>query len=265
MFILSKVVHFFVSPSNVAVLLLFLGLFFLISSMRRSALASLSAGMIILVIFGYLPTGSFILAPLENRFPVVDLQTAEAPHGIIVLGGSVGAGMPAARGTRIELNEAGERLAMTAVLARRFPDARLIMSGGDAAVLFPLDVREGDYMKRGLEDLGIDGNRIEVDRVSRNTEENAIETLRIIAEDRDKVWWLVTSAYHMPRSIGCFRRLGLDPVAFPVDFRTYPDVQIWPGRVVSDGLKRSDRAIHEWFGLLSYRLLDRTTAFFPGP
>lgn len=257
--------QFLVSPSNLLVILISLALVSILFSFRRVAVFFLSSALIIIGVLGYLNAGLYILSPLENRFPVVDLETAQAPHGIIVLGGGVGATLPALRGTRIETNEAGERLAMAAVLAHRFPEARLIASGGDAAILFPAEEREGAYIKRGLVDLGVEEERIVIETNSRNTYENAIETLKLVGDEKDEVWWLITSAYHMPRSIGCFRRVGLDPIAFPVDFRTAPTVDIWIERVVSQALFRSDRGVHEWVGLVSYWLLGRTSELFPTP
>jgi uncharacterized SAM-binding protein YcdF (DUF218 family) len=77
---------------------------------------------------------------------------------------------------------------------------------------------------------------------------------------------LVTSAYHMPRSIGVFRAAGFAVEAFPVDWRTRgtnDHRQLFAS--ISDGLRRSDAAVREWVGLLAYRVTGRTSSLLPSP
>ena len=79
-------------------------------------------------------------------------------------------------------------------------------------------------------------------------------------------WLLVTSAHHMPRSIGIFRKAGFPVEAHPVDFRTrgWQDLD-GPFGSLAAGLARTDAAMHEWAGLFVYWLTERTSELFPGP
>jgi uncharacterized SAM-binding protein YcdF (DUF218 family) len=77
---------------------------------------------------------------------------------------------------------------------------------------------------------------------------------------------LVTSAYHMPRAIGTFRRVGFAVEAYPVDYRTRGIEDLArPFPNLGEGLRRGDIAMREWVGLLMYRLAGRTNALFPAP
>jgi uncharacterized SAM-binding protein YcdF (DUF218 family) len=101
---------------------------------------------------------------------------------------------------------------------------------------------------------------------SGNTEENAKFTKTIADSKPDERWLLVTSAHHMPRAIGAFRRAGFPVEAYPVDWRTRgPDDLARPIRTASDGLKLTDTAAHEWIGLFVYWLTSRSSELFPEP
>ena len=79
-------------------------------------------------------------------------------------------------------------------------------------------------------------------------------------------WLLVTSAYHMPRSVGLFRKAGFDVEAYPVDWRLGKGSDIFTfSNIAGDGLARIDPALREWMGLIAYRLTGKTDAFLPGP
>jgi len=101
---------------------------------------------------------------------------------------------------------------------------------------------------------------------SRNTQENARFTLEMVKPKAGERWLLVTSALHMPRSVGCFRNVGFEVDAYPVGWRTSgrADLLLLNGRI-SDGLIHTDAAVREWVGLLVYWLTGRTSELFPAP
>lgn len=79
-------------------------------------------------------------------------------------------------------------------------------------------------------------------------------------------WLVVTSAFHMPRTMGVFRAVGFDVVAYPVDYRTAGSASLFrPFGFVSEGLRRTDVAAKEWIGLVTYYVSGRTEAVFPSP
>lgn len=219
--------------------------------------------LVLLALAAFSPLGTLLLYPLEARFPPWD-PAQGAPDGIIVLGGSVDTDLSAAHDTPVVLH-AADRLFAAAELARRYPDARIVFTGGNAN-LASTTAREADYSAPLLETLGIPKQRLVLERNSRNTYENAIFTKQLVTPKPGERWLLVTSAYHMPRSIGIFRKAGFDVEPYPVDWRMGGREDLFSfTNIAPDGLARTDVAIREWIGLLAYRLMGRTSDLFPGP
>jgi uncharacterized SAM-binding protein YcdF (DUF218 family) len=219
--------------------------------------------LVLLALAAFSPLGNLLLYPLESRFPPWD-PSRGAPDGIIVLGGSVDTDLSAAHHTPVVLHSA-DRLFAPAELARRYPNARIVFTGGTSN-LISTGAREADYSAPILENLGIAKERLILERESRNTYENAIFTKRLVAPKPGERWLLVTSAFHMPRSMGIFRKAGFDVEAYPVDWRMggWDDLFSFTNSG-QDGLGRTDVAVREWIGLVAYRLMRRTDELLPGP
>jgi uncharacterized SAM-binding protein YcdF (DUF218 family) len=262
-FILAKVFGFFALPSNLLIGLGFIGLVLTTLHFRRAGVALMVTSIVLLAVLGLTPAGNALILPLEERFPAWDATRGE-PHGIIVLGGSFDTVVAPARG-EVSLNEAAERLTATADLARRYPEARILFSGGSGR-LFYNGTSEADLAIRLFESFGIARGRVELDDKSRDTDENA-QFSKLIAKPKPyERWLLVTSAHHMPRSIGAFRQAGFPIEAYPVDFRTRGTSDlVRPFQSVSEGLRRTDTAAREWVGLIVYWMAGRTSELFPGP
>jgi uncharacterized SAM-binding protein YcdF (DUF218 family) len=262
-FILSKIGGFFALPSDVAATLAALGVVLLFTRFKRSGRALAAIGVVLLIVAGLTPLGNALMLPLEQRFPPCDASHG-APTGMIVLGGAIGPEVSAARGTPA-LNEAAERITTAVALARQYPAARIIYSGGNASLVLAGGI-EADYAADLFESLGIPRGRIETERRSRNTIENAEFSKAMAAPKPGERWLLVTSAYHMPRAIGAFRRAGFAVEACPVDWRTRGPIDLALFfESVSVGLIRTDTAIHEWIGLAAYWLSGRSSDLFPAP
>ncbi|HXW25564.1 MAG TPA: YdcF family protein, partial [Xanthobacteraceae bacterium] len=165
----------------------------------------------------------------------------------------------------IPLNEAAERMTASAMLARRYPEARIIFTGGVGSLLYG-GPTEGDLARRFYASLGIPASRITIEEESRDTAENAAFTWPLADPKPGERWLLVTSAYHMPRAVGAFRRVGFAVEAYPVDYRTRGlDDLARPFASLGEGLRRTDVAVREWIGLAVYRMAGRTSELFPGP
>ena len=259
-FILSKTIGFFAWPSNVLIAIGLAGLVLLCTPWRRLASWLVVTSLVLLAVAGYSPLGHLLMLPLEQRFPPWDAARG-APDGIVVLGGAIDADIAAARGD-VALNEAAERITATAELARRYPNARIIFSGG-AGSLFG-GALEAPVAVKALAALGVAPDRIVAEEQSRNTVENAVFS-RLIADPKPgERWLLVTSAFHMPRAIATFRAAGFPVEAYPVDWRTrgLADATAMFSALPA-GLALTDTAVHEWIGLLAYRLTGRAEAIFP--
>jgi len=261
-FILSKIAGFFAIPSNIFILIGIVGVLLWRTRFTRAGWRLVVASLLLLAIGGLSPVGNALILPLEQRFPAWDAARG-APDGIVVLGGAVTADVSAAR-NEVALNEAAERMTATVELARRYPNARIIFSGGDGGLTTSGNESEG--AARLFDRLGLAPGRIVTEDQSRNTIENALFSLRIAAPKPGERWVLVTSAFHMPRAVGVFRRAGFPVEAHPVDWRTrgLEDV-LRPFPTLGEGLRRTDTAVREWAGLIVYRLSGRSSELFPGP
>jgi uncharacterized SAM-binding protein YcdF (DUF218 family) len=262
-FILSKIGGFFALPSDLAASLAAFGVVLLFTRFRRTGRVLAALGIVLLLVAGLSPLGNALMLPLEERFPPWDAARG-APTGIIVLGGAVGPELSAARHTP-DLNESAERITATAALVRQYPQARIVYSGGNARLVLTGGI-EADYAIDLLESLGVARTRVVAERESRNTIENAAFSRRLAQPKPGERWLLVTSAYHMPRAVGVFRRAGFPVEAYPVDWRTRGPIDlVLPFESVTAGLRRTDTAVHEWIGLAAYRLAGRTSELFPAP
>jgi uncharacterized SAM-binding protein YcdF (DUF218 family) len=262
-FILSKVLGFFAAPSNLAIALGLLGVVLAATRRARTARFLMVASLLALAVMGLSPLGNALIIPLEQRFPPWD-DTRGPPDGIVVLGGGITPDVSAARND-VALNEAAERVTATVALARRYPEARIVYSGGSGALIF----REGSeavIAVRAFESLGIPPERIIAEEQSRNTVENAVFSLLLAMPRPGERWLLVTSGYHMPRAMGIFRQAGFPVEAYPVDWRTRgPQDALRPFSTLGSGMERTDTAVREWVGLLVYWLTGRSASLFPGP
>lgn len=262
-FVLSKVFWSLAAPSNLFVVLVLLGVVLALFGLRGTGLALAALGGLGLLGFGLLPLGNLLMLPLEQRFPAF-AEDARPVDGIIVLGGAILPETSTRRG-QLVVNSAGERLIAMADLARRFPQAQLVFSGGGGNV-FEDEIAEADVLARHAAVLGLEPGRVQFENRSRTTAENASRTRELLGPRQGERWLLVTSAWHMPRAIGCFRAVGLPVEAYPVDYRTggWSDARTL-NSYSHAGLALADLAAKEWAGLLVYRLSGRTSALFPGP
>jgi uncharacterized SAM-binding protein YcdF (DUF218 family) len=218
-FIASKTLGMAARVETWALLLMMLALLGLWRGRRRLAgwsLGVLFVGTLALTLF---PLGDLLLRPLEAQHPAA--PTLTRVDGIIVLGGAETTGAYRRWGGP-QLNEAGERLIEGAMLAHRYPAARLIFTGGSATVGRSEDTTDPSVMARDTwVALGIPPGRITLEQTSRNTAENATLTLALVQPKPGETWVLVTSAFHMPRAHETFVRNGWDGIiAWPVDFRS---------------------------------------------
>lgn len=262
-FILSKILGFFALPSNLIITIGLVGLILLCTRLTRLASWLVVTSLVLIALVGLSPLGNALILPLEQRFPPWD-DSHGAPDGIVILGGSILPDVSAARGA-VALDEAAERITVAAELARRYPNARLLLSGGSNALVFR-EATEAEFALRQLEDLGVAPERIIAEDRSRNTIENAVFSRRLADPKPGERWLLLTSAYHMPRSMAAFRAAGFGVEAYPVDWRTRGPIDaLRPFASLGEGLRRTDTAVREWVGLLAYRLAGKTAELFPGP
>jgi uncharacterized SAM-binding protein YcdF (DUF218 family) len=259
-FLLSKTVAFLLLPSNFLILLGLFGVILMAARRKRAGLSLVLTSVVLLAIAGWWPTGSFLTHTLESRFP--PWKATRAPDGIVVLGGAINSRLSREYGEAV-LGDEGDRILAMARLAHAYPATRIIYSGGDASLRGNRSP-ETNFVAPSLEGLGIPTDRVMLEPGSRNTAENAAFTKELVKPKPGELWLLVTSAQHMPRAIGCFRRVGFLVEAYPVGWRTARDYLSVPS-TFGDALARFDSASHEWFGLLVYWMTGRTSELLPSP
>jgi uncharacterized SAM-binding protein YcdF (DUF218 family) len=262
-FVISKTVGYMLLPSNFLIGLGLLGAILLLTRFDRLGRRLMVTALLLLAICAYSPLANLLLYPLEQRFPKWDSSRGD-PDGIIVLGGPLDADLSAAHGVPV-ISGAADRIIGAATLAHRFPNARLVYTGGSPNLLHN-DAKEADYATALLQGLGIPKSRLTMERQSRNTRENAEFTKEIVKPKPGERWLLVTSAYHMPRSIGLFRKAGFKVEAYPVDWKVGMQEDLFKYYIVlSNGLQLVDIGAREWLGLIAYRLAGGTDTLLPGP
>ena len=262
-FVLSKTLGVMLLPTNFLIGVGLFGAILLATRFTSLGRKLLIASVVLLAICGFSPLGKLVLYPLESRFPPWDAARG-APDGIVVLGGSIDPDLSAAHGLPV-FKGAVDRVIAVAALAHRYPNARIIFSGGSGNLISG-DAREADYASAVFESLGVPKQHLTMERRSRNTQENAEFSKIIAAPKSGERWLLVTSAYHMPRSVGLFRKAGFAVEPYPVDWRVGGRADILTfSSLSSEGLDRVDTGIREWMGLAAYWISGKTRELFPGP
>jgi len=258
LFVFSKVLWQLIEPSHVIVGLIVLGIVLWRTKWARLGYLLAIAGISLFIGIVFLPIPNLLLASLEDRFPF-PRHLPDRVDGVIVLGGAIAPLQSAARGIP-SLNDAAERLTTFVKLARLYPAAEKVFTGGNGTLEWSR-LSEADVAKQLFADLGLDTQKIEFEAKSRNTYENVLFSKELVHAASDQTWILITSAQHMPRSVGIFRKLGWPVIPYPVSYKSDGDFF----GDVGGALSAVDGAAHEWVGLISYRILDRTDALFPGP
>ncbi|KQX40282.1 hypothetical protein ASD04_06525 [Devosia sp. Root436] len=258
---ISKLFWLLAQPISLTILLGLAGLALLASGRRRWAGALMGLAVLLLGTASFTNIGAVLMAPLEARFA----RPAELPAKvdvIVLLGGATSSQISTARGVT-EINEAGDRLVETLWLVQHYPDARIVLTGGIAG-LMPGAEPEAVTMQRLLLAFGIAPERLVLETEARNTDENAGYTKTLLGPEPGVVL-LVTSAFHMPRSMGLFRKVGIVATAWPTDYRTTGSEAF--GIDIADltaNLATTSVAMKEWIGLAVYHWTGRIDDLLPG-
>lgn len=262
-FYLSKFAWFIISPGNLFLVALIVGVVLLWTRFKKTSRWLLTIVCVSAIIISVAPIGQIVVAAFENRFQKPQTKI-ESIDGIIVLGGIISPALSKSRG-ELSFGSASERLFSFIDLAKKYPEAKLVFTGGSGDPFNP-DLSEAHIIRPLLAKMGVNIERIIFEDKSRNTVENATFTFDMLKPKENERWLLVTSAFHMPRAIGCFRKAGWKPVPYPVDYGTMAntDVPLLQANFIL-GLGYLNSAAHEALGLLVYFLTNKTDALFPAP
>jgi uncharacterized SAM-binding protein YcdF (DUF218 family) len=262
-FWLSKTVWALVSPGSllvISIIVIWLQLKFGAQRQARCLAGLLALVLLLITLF---PVGEWLLYPLESRFSNdrPDYKLPESIDGIIVLGGSVNP-VKSAAWDQVEAGPTAEREFNFLELARRYPQAKLGFTGGSGSLSNQV-YKESEWTRKLFAQQGIDLIRITFESDSRNTYENAVFSKKLLAPQPGENWLLITTAWHMPRAIGAFCKAEFPVIAYPVDHWTVRDNLLRLEWDFADNLNELNIAMHEWAGLLMYRLTGKTTHLLP--
>lgn len=217
---------------------------------RKLALAMLWMGLVVLGLLGFQAIPDALLRPLENRYPIPAAEAINRHVGIIVLGGATNHPDSFVAHGQVPLGEAAERMTVPVGLLQQHPKMELVFSGGEGR-LVTTGVTESELARVFYKEQGVNMAQVKLEDGSRNTRENAQQVAKLLGDRCKSPWLLVTSAWHMPRSMAEFEAVGCNVTAYPVDFRT-GDTTSLSEYSMAHSLLRWQVALHEWLGLLVY-------------
>jgi uncharacterized SAM-binding protein YcdF (DUF218 family) len=249
-------------PGNLLLLCLVAGVVLFLALRGRSGKVLIGLSALGFVLLAAAPIGPAMLLALEERFP----RPAALPQridGILVLGGAVDPALSLSYGETV-FNSSVARVLAGIALARRHPDAKLALVGGEGG-FFPVVYAESRATLGFVVAEGIPPSRILTEERSRSTHENAVNAKEMIRPEPGETWVLVTSAYHMPRAIAAFEAVDWPVVPYPVDYKVDPRTGLGANFNLLDGLSATSLAGKEWAGLIGYRLMGWTRELFPAP
>jgi len=260
---LGKTVWLIFQPGNLLVLAIALGALLLFTRWRGLGRFLVVLAALLGLSIAFLPVGDWLLRPLEDRFPPLS-DLPRKVDGIIMLGGAVNTEITESR-HQPTVNDHAARFIAFADLARRYPTAKLVFSGGGPE-LENGKFREADAARLVLQWMGMDTSRVTFERESRNTYENVVDSKAVAHPMPGETWLLITSAYHMPRAVGLFRAQDWPVIPDPVDYETAAHEAPFDfGMDFEENLNKTSLGLKEWLGLLANRWLGRSQSLLPSP
>lgn len=261
-FVLSKVLWFLIQPLNLIALLVIGSALTSWRGKVRTARWMLVLAMLGLIAPIVLPIDRWLLSPLEQRFSAPDPMPRQV-DGIILLGGAQRPTLTA-YWRQPELNASAETLVTFLALARRYPQAKLVFSGGSGNI-FRQDLSEEQTVRLFLKQQSFDDTLVKYENKSRNTYENALLSQRLMRPEPGQIWLMITNARTIPRAIGAFRKLGWNVTPIPADHTVIPDGEWEPQFNLALGFTTINEGLHEWLGLVAYYLSGKSSDLFPAP
>ncbi len=258
-FYVSKIVWAVIAPLNFIFLLFVAGTSLLVFRVKAGRIFIL-LGVFFFALFGVSPAGPYVLSLLESSYQRPQ-ELPERVDGILVLGGSFETDLSATYGFPV-INDGVERLIDAVELARRYPMAIVVFSGGNGS-LTGQGTLESTDTEQFLQQIGFPEDNVFYEDRSRNTYENILFSGRLMQPKPYETWIVITSAYHMPRAMAVFETVKWPGrlIPYPTDFHTHgkrgkpTDSFDVLGKVYQTQL-----ALHEYAGVLGYILTGKITS-----
>lgn len=255
-FYLSKFLWFFIVPLNfIAGLLLAYLLLSYFKKCKKAQQILLLLSISLFLTGGLLPVGNNLLYYLESRYPII--QSHDLPDkidGVIVLGGFIDP-VKSIQFGQVHVNDNAERLTEMMVLMHRYPKAKIVFTGGSGSIKNP-NQKEADSLAHLLQLIGIE-NDVIYENKSRNTYENAVLSKAMLKPKLGDKWILVTSAFHMPRSVAIFKKQEWEVVPYPAGVISSGKLEFIPSFDVLGNFHKLSVAMREIIGIIAYKLTNK--------
>lgn len=258
---ISKLFWGLFQPFNWLIAANLIGLWLLFRHQTGAAIIAFLFTPVFLLTLMMTPLAERMISPLEQRF-AVPASLPDDLGGIIVLGGAMNTFE--VDGPVQPLTDAVDRVIAGWVLQAERKDVPLILTGASAS-LFYSGRSEAARFGELTETLFPQRPEIIIDELSQNTCQHPDKLKTLVPGWEDKSFALVTSAYHIPRAVGCFRKQGWNVVAVPTDILADPRASFGRPQQIQWRFLIFQRAVREWIGLTVYRVLGRTDALLPSP
>ena len=249
---LSKLLPLLLMPVSVSVVTGLLALLFLYTKRRRLALAFLSASVLVLWLSSTPFVASALLMDIEKRHPPLAMEDVPVSDCIVTLGGALGPALKPR--TQTEMSDAVDRVYQAARLFRHRKGRFVVVAAGNQPWTKQAPT-EASQVEGLLLEWGVPQSAILLDGASRNTRENALNAQRLISQAGCESTLLVTSAWHMPRAMATFQKVGVDAVPVSVDVRFVHGLGDTLSGFIpqADALSTTSMVIREWMGTWVYR------------
>jgi len=255
MFIASKMLAYALLPLTWVLLPLLAGVL-LLRRRPRAGRALCWTALLALLLAGWTYPSVWLLRDLEARHgpppPATDMHKYV---GVVVLGGALAYSDLWTVHRQVALNDHAERMTVPVALARKHPQLQLLFTGGIGSIS-GAGLTEAVRARMFFDDMGVEPARVRYEGASRNTYENATLSAALPGVDRKQPWLLLTSANHMPRSMGVFQKAGWNVTPYPVDYRSASAPE-WTDFSLRDGPDTWSLVLHELVGYQAYKWLGR--------
>lgn len=250
-FFLSKFLYFIIQPINWILGLMLYSLFAKKRQRKKKAL-------LLAIVLAFFFTNRMLVNQVYKLWETKTITSdqIDAPYDIGILLGGYSNFYVRPSHDRHNFSHRGNRFMNTYELYREGKIKKILLTGGSGAILNQED-SEAEMMVDFLVKVGVPKADIIVEDKSRNTWENALFSKKILDERfPNSTCLLITSAWHMPRSMGCFDVAEVEYTPYSVDFisekdRWNPNFSLLPDR---NGFYYWEVLMKEWFGVLAYKI-----------
>ena len=258
-FYLSKIIWLVLSPFNVFILFTILTIILYLINFRKSSIVIFLTNSLYLIIISFMPIGDYLIHKIEKEYHA-KFKIPEKLDGILILGGATNPSLYK-EFNQISVNGSAERLIESVNLIKKFKNSKVIFSGGSGVINRP-DLGHSQVAKLFYKKMGVLDNRIIYENNSRNTYENILFSKKIGKPKINDNWLLITSASHMKRALLIASKNNWEFIPYAVDFKTMKKFKFLPNLNLLANINSFQYGSHEWLGLISYYLMNRTNKIF---